>query len=928
MPDIHCSAEFLKALVEALEDSILAADKFGRIMVCNDRFRAMWNLDDPALLGSDTAAFFDSITAQLDGCASGKVYPEDFAPNTGDGEKAAPVVLSLKDGRVIEIRTAALFPGAGQDGRLWIFRDVTATRQRERYLQDSIRQLTDIIEFLPEPTMIVDKDGIIVVWNKAIEDVTEVKKEAIVGKGNYEYALPFYNERRPILIDWVLDDRVPIEQYTFVQRKGEMLFGEIYTPNAFGGKGAYLWGVAAPLKDSSGNIVGAVECMRNVTERKMVEQELHRAKLAAEAATRAKSEFLARMSHEIRTPMNSILGMSELLEETSLDFDQKNYVQTLHSSGEMLLAIINDILDFSKIEAGQVDLECVPFDLIDLVEGIGRILGLKAQEKGLKLTCWVAPEVHRHVLGDPTRLQQILINLLSNAIKFTEHGEVTLHILPGPLPADKETILVTVSDTGIGIPKDKQESVFESFSQADTSTTRKFGGTGLGLAISKKLIELMDGGIRIESNEGAGTTFLLTVRLKHTNEPPAYDPSDTHVANMLSGVKVLVVDHNETNRLLLHDHLNRWGATVAWAEDGPAALAAAYEAEGSGTPYDVIFLDMLMPGMDGMEVAEKLRRLHPQAPPHIILNTSSDTFENRLKSKKLHLDGLLPKPIRRSDLRSLFSKILGRTERHADLAGARNPTGNLDGMRLLLVEDIAANRMIIQHYLKTTGIDIDEAVNGKVAVDTYARAGGQFDIVLMDREMPVMDGLAATREIRAFERGRGLPRTPIIALTAHAFVQHKEESLQAGCDAFLSKPVRKSDLVQAIERTVPPNLARSGPGTRQKNARCAPPPPAAVIAERIEVDADLRELMPAFLDEIDQEMDSIARSIRHGDFEELRRLGHGLKGAAGNYELQALSELYRGLEHAAKNQDAAEARAITERINTLRATMEIRFVAK
>jgi len=924
----HCSAEFLKALIATLEDGILATDTSGRIMVCNDKFRAMWNLAGLVLVDTTIAKLFALLSAQLADSTSANVHFEDFKIAAAETGKTEPVALSLKDGRIIEVRTAALSREAAQDGCLWHFRDVTAPRQRERHLLDVNRQLTDIIEFLPEPTMIVDKNGVIVVWNKAIEDVTEVKKDDIIGKGNYEYALPFYNERRPILIDWVLNDRVPIEQYTFVQRKDEMLFGEIYTPNAFGGKGAYLWGVAAPLKDGSGNIVGAVECMRNVTERKMVEQELHRAKLAAEAATKAKSEFLARMSHEIRTPMNSILGMSELLEETELDVDQKNYVQTLQSSGEMLFAIINDILDFSKIEAGQVGLESVPFDLIELVEGIGRILGIKAHEKGLELAYRVAPEVHRHVLGDPTRLKQILINLLSNAIKFTEKGEVTLQILPGPAPADRETILVTVSDTGIGISEDKQESVFERFSQADTSTTRKFGGTGLGLAISKKLIELMGGGIRIESKEGVGTTFFLTVRLKHARQPPASGSSDAPADNLLSGMQVLVVDDNGTNRLSLHDHLSRWGASVALAEDGPAALAAVQEAEGSGTPYDIICLDMLMPGMDGLEVAEKLRRLHPQAPPHIILTTSGDPIENQVESGKLHVDGFLPKPIGRSDLLSLFSRIMGQAASPAGLADERKPIGNLDGVRLLLVEDIAANRMIIRHYLKKARIRIDEAVNGQAAVDSYTRADGQFDIVLMDREMPVMDGLAATRAIRKFERDRGLAHTPIIALTAHAFVQHKEESLQAGCDVFLPKPVKKSDLLHAIDRAIAPNLARSARAVRQGQGRCAAPPPACAAPVLVAVDADLRELMPIFLQEIDQEMTSIARSIAHEDFEELRRLSHGLKGAAGNYELQELAELYRQLEQAARNHDAAQSRAMLERINTFRGRMEIRFVAQ
>lgn len=924
----------LQATIDSLEDAILVVDESGRVAIWNHTFRAMWNLSSWALEGARSEDVFVLLAELVEGEDSIKALMHG---GECDPERSETIDLVLPDGRIVEGHCCRLRGDAEVAGTLWRFCDVTRIREKQRELEDANRQLADIIEFLPEPTMVVDEKGTVVAWNKAIEEVTGVSKEGIIGQGEYVYALPFYGTRRPILIDWALRNKdVPIEKYTLVKRDGEMLYGEIYTPNAFGGEGAYLWGVAAPLKDSTGRIVGAMECMRNVTERKMVEQELERAKLAAEAAVQAKSEFLARMSHEIRTPINAILGMSELLSETDLDYDQMDHVRTLHSSGEMLLNIINDLLDFSKIEVGQVDLESIPFDLMDLAEEVGRILESRARKKGLELAYRVSPEVHRHVVGDPTRLKQVLINLLSNAIKFTEKGEVVFQILPAPdvtqdtTPDDREMILVSVSDTGMGIPKDKHESVFESFSQADTSTTRKFGGTGLGLAISRRLVELMNGRIWIESRESGGTTFKFTTRLKHSGTVSSFTALHQRVLSSLSRIRFLVADGNETNRLLLHDHLVRWGGQVEMAEDGGSALRTIQEAGMRGRPFDVVFLDATMPGMHGMETAARIGELSSQVTPHIVITTSSNALKERKRARGMALDGFLSKPVRRSDLMSLLSALTGHGYQVSDFEAGHVLPGDMDGRRMLLVEDIAANRKVVRQFLKKTGMEIVEAVDGQAAVDVYARAPGRFDIVLMDRELPLVDGLEATRRIRQLEERQALERTPIVALTAHAFTQHKEECFAAGCDEFLSKPVRKKKLLGVLRKWLFPDGDGHSehdsiffPGNDARERRKAQGKTIVVAMDR-----ELKELVPEFFEDVAREMQSMASALENRAFDDLRRLAHGYKGAAGNYGIMGLCDIYHELERAAQIGNGETARKMLGRAEDYISRLEIRYVER
>ncbi|MBI5743605.1 MAG: response regulator [Elusimicrobia bacterium] len=660
-----------------------------------------------------------------------------------------------------------------------------AGRMKTGYSLESMDERSKLIlETVGEGVYGMDLAGNVIFVNKAAEDLIGYSAAEMLGKHSHE----LFHYARADGAEYKAHD---CHIYATSQDgKVRRIADEV-----FWGKGAVPVPVeytATPVKEND-VITGVVVAFKDISERLAAETALLRAKDAAEAANRAKSEFLATMSHEIRTPMNAIIGMGELLEETPLNKEQGQYVRIFKSAGESLLGLINDILDFSKIESGRIDLEAADFNLEELVEKTCEFMAIRAHKKGIEFNYELEEGVPCAVNGDPTRLRQILINLTGNAIKFVEKGEIFLRVSLREDAPESSTLLFMVKDTGIGIPKDKLASIFDRFTQADSSTTRKYGGTGLGLSISKKLANLMGGDIGVESELGEGTTFFFSAPFKKAKAsfvcaPPA-TPAD------FKGMNALIVDDNETNRMILTETLAKWGLHAEEAESGTAGLEKIKAAVDAGRPFDLILLDYFMPGMDGLEVTARIKS-RPELFSGIILMLTSDSRGTDVtRAKSMGISEYLVKPVKKAELLEALLGALGKTKPQP---AAARPVAkeDLPPMKILMADDSADNRLLVQAYFKGTPVRVTAAENGKEAVAVFA--SGKFDLVLMDIQMPVMDGYEAARAIRNLEKEKNLEHTPILAFTASILKEDVEKALAAGCDSYLSKPIKKAALFKAI----------------------------------------------------------------------------------------------------------------------------------
>ncbi|MGH7913595.1 MAG: PAS domain S-box protein, partial [Candidatus Binataceae bacterium] len=871
----------------------------------------------------------------------------------------------IRDGRLVEhLLSASLIELDGETCIVAATRDVSDLKRTEdqlraaqRKLSDQVRELEDnqrrltssetklrqVLEASGEAICVNRmNDGHYLDVNQTFCDVTGYTREEVLGHGVMEIGI------------WA--DREQLREHLRRLKAGSVRNFECSFRMKDGRLAEHL--VSASVIKLEGEIC-IVTAARDVTALKQTERELIAAREAAMAASEAKSHFLSVTSHEIRTPMNAILGMADLLWETPLNTEQRRYLDTMRNNGTSLLNLVNGILDLSRVESGRLSLEHVDFDLVELAEGAMETLGVRAHEKGLELALHVPPTFPTALTGDPLRLRQILINLLGNAIKFTERGEVTLTIdaidaargggsLAAPskaetaasnnagMPGRRQLLRFEVRDTGIGIPADQQQAIFSNFIQADSTISRKYGGSGLGLAIVRRLVELMNGKITVESRPREGSSFSFIIALEI--QPGAARPAVSAGMTCLAGKRVLVVDDSPASRAILTELLGLAGAEVAVAAEGADALSELARARAAGQPYDAIVADNRMPSPDGAAIAKHvMNAAHSRREALVLMLTANDLNLQlgRLRERGLeegqHCRYLL-KPVRRADLwAALAAACADGVDEHThhngvDTAAATSRSA-LHGtfiqraaprraaipvkrpLRILLAEDSPDNRLLVEAYLKDTPYKLDYAENGEVAVRKFMT--GHYDMVLMDIQMPVMDGYEAAAEIRRLEHSDHRRPTPIIALTASAQDEAVRRSLKMGCDAHVSKPVKRSTLLEAIRDAVEP-VSQITPSTADPGVNGVDSA-ASMISEQpilVQIDQDLSDLVPGFLIRKHEDARAVLAAVEHGDPEAVARLGHKMKGEGGSYGLDTITDIGRELEQAGKDSDFDAARRL------------------
>ncbi len=822
--------------------------------------------------------------------------------------------LQSKDGRRISVLKSIIDIQLDNESLLLeTFIDITDQKQATEDLRESERRYRLLIKNLPSIVFKGDANWNVDFFGNRIQDVIGFSaEEFMTGKVKW-HDIVHVDDLEPakqVFINALRSDKSYIREYRVINKAKEIM---------------WIQERSQIVCDQNNMIQYISGVFFDITEKKKAEKELEQSKKAAEAASIFKSEFLANMSHEVRTPLNGIIGMAELALGTTMDDNQRTILETIEKESINLLDIVNKVLDFSKIEAGKLELDEVPFDLRHLVEDVAGSIALRARDKGLEFACYMAPDMPSQLLGDAGRLRQVLNNLAGNSLKFTHKGEVVI-TAEAETETDKMVMVrFEVKDTGIGIPENRHDSIFDSFTQADGSTTRKYGGTGLGTTISRQLVELMGGKIGIVSKEDVGSTFWFTAvfaRQAKESVSPEFDFSD------IAGLKVLVVDDVRTTLEIIDSYMTKFGCESHLAEKGLQAIQMLKDAADKNQPFDLVLTDLIMPEMDGYELADRIRTDKNLEKTFVIALTGLGNIGDGDKCRKTGIDGYLHKPVKISDLYKTIQLVISGAKK-TGMATSRVVTRHTiaetqkKNIRILVVEDYPTNQQVILRHLALVGYPVDLAENGQEAVTAYTK--NRYDLILMDMQMPVMDGYEATRAIRQMESEHPAmlnetDHLPVIAMTANAMKGDREKCMAAGADDYLSKPIRRDDLIAMVEKW-------SHPGDRSPNAADIKPElprfekgdaPMDMDRALNEFDNDkdfLAEVFTEFFDSVTAQVDLLEKAIQGDDATAVKKEAHSIKGGAANLTAFELSDIALELENLGKTDRLENAMPVLKKLN-------------
>ncbi len=987
---LRATKDHLEDLIRNSIDPIAICDSKTNIVNPNRAFFEMLGYPKEEIIGKDVFSFsvtekgtYESTTGEPVILTEDyfRVHSEQIKKLFSEGKISNwPSYYLNKKNLVIPVIQSFVFlqnDKGKTTGSFGIIREITEQRKAELELIKTKEDMENVIETSLDPIVIADGKAHITRVNKAFLKMLSYSPEEVLGELTYSFAVfeagtyelasggqvtiddKFLHEQAESAARLVKEGKISDWMSYYIDKNKKLIpiMQNIVIVGSDKGEQINTFGIIRDItqqqqsenqlihyRDHLENMVQSrtdalakanSQLNENLVELKQKEDELKQTMKKAEAANEAKSQFLATMSHEIRTPLNGIIGMAELAMDTELDDDQMDIFNTINEESNSLLSVINEILDFSKIEAAKIDLEEIPFDLRIMLEDVINSLFFRVSQRGLELLLFLPPELPTKMIGDPGKLRQILVNLIGNALKFTHKGEIYVKAEMTEDHGEHMMVRFSVKDTGIGIPKDKLETIFDSFTQVDGSTSRKYGGTGLGTTISKQFVEMMGGRIGVESNEGKGSTFWFTINFVKQPEQRVISVKKDIDAHVL---QVLVVDDNRTNRYILMEYLRSWDCRPVEVPGGEEALSLLGGFVSSKEPFDLVLTDLMMPGMDGFVLAEKIRSQKDFEKLPIIVLTSAGKLGDGNRCKALEINGYLNKPIRRDILYKTIKSVMGIPLEPEESLPQELVTqhtiaeGNRKNVCILLAEDYPTNQQVALRHLQRAGYQTDLAENGRQAVEAFTQK--HYDLILMDLQMPEMDGYEATKQIRNLEK----PAThaPIIAMTAHAIKEYKERCIEAGMDDYITKPLRRKTLLETVEKWTggiddcrlkienrengkgdpeEPTAINHQSSTADNRSKDVAPMDFEKAVKEFEEDRDfLMEVIEGFLSNVKAQIGIIRQAITDGDAEVVRKESHAIKGGAANLCAGKLSGIAFDLEKIGKSGNLKTAAEALERL--------------